>query len=149
MTLMLVGIKAEVKMTRLSDRVMSTRYGKVRGVLVEFPNRHLRTVEAYLGLRYADLNQGGLRFMPPKNPMEKWKGIRVAVEHQPVCPQRAAKNEDFDQRPDGREGQLRNISTFIVKQTEDCLTLNIYVPISGKAKFVYIKVALPALVRSL
>ncbi|XP_050389898.1 neuroligin-4, X-linked isoform X2 [Patella vulgata] len=130
MLVLVLDVGAEVRMTRLSERVMTTRYGKVRGVLVEFPNRHLRTVEAYLGLRYADLNQGGLRFMPPKNPMEKWNGIRVAIEHQPVCPQRKLSDSEMQNSgPDGREGQIRNISSFLLKQTEDCLTLNIYVPI--------------------
>ncbi|XP_059162387.1 neuroligin-4, X-linked-like [Physella acuta] len=115
----------------LSDRIVSTRYGKVRGVLVEFENQLLRRrVEAYYGLRYADLDNGGMRFMPPKNPKENWNGIRVAVDHSPVCPQPIRHERDYSQQlPEGRVTHLRNITPFLSKQMEDCLNLNLHVPI--------------------
>ena len=128
-----------VIMKQLSHRVITTRYGKVRGILVEFPNRHLRPVEAYLGLRYADLDNGGMRFMPPKNPMEKWSGIRVAIKNPTVCPQKTKHEKDLSQfLPDGRVTHLRNITPFLRDQDEDCLTLNLYVPIKGKEVLKYI-----------
>ncbi|GFN74019.1 hypothetical protein PoB_000052500 [Plakobranchus ocellatus] len=117
----------------LSERVMTTRYGKVRGVLVEFPNQHLKPVEAYFGLRYADLDEGAMRFMPPKNPKEQWNKIRVAFKHQPVCPQPTRHEREYSQNvPEGRATHLRNITPFLTEMREDCLTLNLYVPITGE-----------------
>ncbi|CAL1527296.1 unnamed protein product, partial [Lymnaea stagnalis] len=126
-------LNGEVVLKQLSERVITTRYGKVRGLLVEFPNRHLRPVEAYLGLRYGDLDSGGMRFMPPKNPKEMWNRIRVAVKHQPVCPQPRRHEREYSQQlPEGRVAHLRNITPFLTEQKEDCLNLNLYVPIQGR-----------------
>lgn len=62
----------------LSDRVVTTNYGKLRGLRVEFDEENLQQVEAYLGVQYASLHGGALRFMPPTNPMEKWQGVKIA-----------------------------------------------------------------------
>nr|KAG5687437.1 hypothetical protein BaRGS_031765 [Batillaria attramentaria] len=121
---------AIVYLKQMSHRVITTRYGKVRGILVEFPNRHLKPVEAYLGLRYADLERGNMRFMPPKNPKEQWNGVLAAVEQKPVCPQLTRHEREYQHvLPEGRAAHLRNITPFLTEQTEDCLTLNLYVPI--------------------
>ncbi|XP_048246692.1 neuroligin-4, X-linked-like isoform X2 [Haliotis cracherodii] len=111
---------------QLSSSVINTRYGKVRGMLVEFPN-DLRPTIAYLGLRYADLDQGSMRFMPPKSPMERWSGTASAVGNQTACPQPKPLDRDLGV-PEERAARLRNISPFLHNQVEDCLTLNIYVP---------------------
>lgn len=115
---------------QLSSSVINTRYGKVRGMLVEFPN-DLRPTIAYLGLRYADLDQGSMRFMPPKSPMERWSGTASAVGNQTACPQPKPLDRDLGV-PEERAARLRNISPFLHNQVEDCLTLNIYVPTKGK-----------------
>ena len=120
----------------LSERVMTTHYGKIRGILVEFPNPYLKPVEAYLGLRYADHDSGAMRFMPPQNPKDRWNQIRVAIKHQPVCPQpRHNHHDQQDIGPrvsEGRSTHLRNITPFLTDMTEDCLSLNLYVPVSGE-----------------
>ena len=142
------AVSSKVLATQMSARVVTTQYGKLRGVLVtlsnrrlpfststiaiyyhypcqqpaaaafhiyhrhlllllhratgtcHFPhppssfiiithscNRRLPLVEAYLGLQYASLLDGDLRFMPPTSTTEKWDGIRVALRYRPVCPQ--------------------------------------------------------------
>ena len=118
---------------QMSGRVITTRYGKVRGILVEFPNRHLKPVEAFFGLKYADLEKGNMRFMPPKNPKEQWTKIRAAIAQQPSCPQLMRHERDYQNAvPEGRVTHLRNITPFLTEQIEDCLTLNLYVPIPSK-----------------
>lgn len=63
---------------RLSPRVVTTNYGKLRGLLIEFDDPGLQDVEAYLGIQYASLGGSDLRFMPPTNPVEKWDGVKIA-----------------------------------------------------------------------
>ncbi|XP_052830587.1 neuroligin-4, X-linked [Octopus bimaculoides] len=118
-----------VYMRTLSDRVVTTRYGTVRGVMVEFPNRHLKPVDAYLGLPYASLLRGNLRFMPPTSPMEKWTGTRVVLDMSPVCPQKVPDLNDLKGKvPESRYEHYKRIAPLLSKQLEDCLSLNLYVP---------------------
>ena len=116
--------------THMSQTVIETQFGKLRGVLITFPNRNLPHVEAYLSLQYATVLGGELRFMPPTSTLEKWDGIRVALDFRPVCPQRIPKEEDLRKRmPLGRIAHIKKLTAFLEKQNEECLNLNIYVPI--------------------
>lgn len=63
---------------KLSSRVVTTNYGKLRGLSVQFEDSGLQDVEAYLGIQYASLKGSNLRFMPPTNPVEKWDGVKIA-----------------------------------------------------------------------
>jgi len=77
--------------TQMSPYVVETQYGRLRGVLVALPAGVAATgrpsqsrsktvvVEAFLGLQYASLLGGELRFMPPTSSMEKWDGVRPVV----------------------------------------------------------------------
>ncbi|XP_076435747.1 neuroligin-4, X-linked-like [Babylonia areolata] len=126
------GASAIVYRKQMSSRVITTRYGKVRGILVEFPNRHLKPVEAFFGLKYADLEKGNMRFMPPKNPKEQWTKIRAAIQQRPPCPQQPHEQHEKHAQhvpSEGRAAHLRNITPFLSEQQEDCLTLNLYVPV--------------------
>ena len=124
---------ARVYHKQMSPRVISTRYGKVRGVLVEFPNDHLKPVEAFFGLKYADLERGNMRFMPPKNPKEQWTSIRVAIAQRPACPQLLQQEKEYqDAVSAGRVRHVQNFTRFVEEQIEDCLTLNLYVPIPSE-----------------
>lgn len=121
----------------MGPTVISTRYGKLRGILVQFKNSHLRPVESYLGLQYASLRQGRLRFMPPTSPLEKWKGIRTAVNQRGVCPQAPINSSELNKTlPLGRVRYLEGIASIIEKQDEECLTLNVYIPLRGKLYFI-------------
>ncbi|UYV83709.1 Ces3 [Cordylochernes scorpioides] len=92
-----------------SSRVVTTRYGSLRGTLAA-PGPGLSPVEAFLGLAYAAAPVGSLRFMPPVSPAH-WTGVRTAAIPGPPCPHPSA--------PPG--------SNF----SEDCLYLNIYAPATG------------------
>ncbi|ELT99094.1 hypothetical protein CAPTEDRAFT_145251 [Capitella teleta] len=117
----------------MSPRIVQTQYGPLRGVLKTLPNSHLHDVEAYMGLQYASLLNGDLRFMPPTSPMEKWDSVRVAIKFKPVCPQRLPDLVAFERTmPKGRLDHFRRLIPYLEDQAEECLNLNVYVP-TGKA----------------
>lgn len=108
--------------------VITTNYGKIRGVKVTLPNEILGPVEQYLGIPYALAPTGERRFQPPEPPMS-WPGIRNATQFPPVCPQfledRFLLN---DMLPVWFTANLDTVVTYVQEQSEDCLYLNIYVP---------------------
>ncbi|XP_064638758.1 neuroligin-4, X-linked-like isoform X2 [Lineus longissimus] len=127
------GAQGRVYTRDMSPRTIETKYGKLRGMLVEIPNKHLPPVEAYLGLGYASLLGGNLRFMPPTSPMEQWNGVRVAITHRPVCPQKIPTEEELAAKyPKGRMEHFKRLIPFLKDQNEDCLNLNVYVPTRGE-----------------
>ncbi|XP_020507995.1 neuroligin 4 X-linked a [Labrus bergylta] len=108
--------------------VVTTNYGKLRGVKVTLPNEILGPVEQYLGIPYALAPIGERRFQAPEPPMS-WPGIRNATQFAPVCPQfledRFLLN---DMLPVWFTANLDTVVTYVQEQSEDCLYLNIYVP---------------------
>jgi len=141
-------VDAGVVATQLSQRIVTTRYGQQRGILVTLPVSPgvspLPPVEAYLGVDYGSLLGGELRFMPPTSPVTRWDGVRAALKFRPVCPQHvpialtAPLNGDDNtwrngnEMPHRRVEQLKRLKPFLERQNEECLSLNIYVPVIGK-----------------
>lgn len=120
---------------RPSARIVTTKYGAVRGNIVTLPNRNLQQVEVFLGkciysqvghflywfayylllgIPYASPPIGKLRLMPPVTAAH-WAGVKDANRPASACPQIV--------------DQMNNIT-----QQEDCLYLNIFTPISGKIR---------------
>lgn len=129
-------VVGRVYASHMSDTIVETQFGKLRGVLVTLPNKNLPQVEAYLGLQYASVLGGELRFMPPTGSLEKWEGIRVALKYRPVCPQRVPTDDELRKRmPLGRVAHFKRIIPFVEKQSEECLNLNVYVPVRGRFNF--------------
>ncbi|CAG0891939.1 unnamed protein product [Cyprideis torosa] len=62
---------------RLSSRLVSTKYGTLRGVILGQPSIGFDSVEVFLGIPYASPPTGDLRFMPPVSPLP-WPGIIIA-----------------------------------------------------------------------
>jgi Carboxylesterase family len=146
---------AKVIATQLGPRVVETQYGKLRGVLTTLSNRHLPPVDAYYGLQYASVTGSELRFMPPTSPTDKWPGIRVAHNFKPVCPQptsriaRAVADWTAARTSGTGSGshttgfpwirwnarhieRLSRLLPFVERQHEECLYLNVYVPVVGE-----------------
>ncbi|KAL3846952.1 hypothetical protein ACJMK2_017892 [Sinanodonta woodiana] len=121
---------------QLGPSVVSTKYGKLRGALVEFPNTasvQLKPVEAFSGIQYASLRNRGLRFLPPIGPVERWNGIESAWSPRAACPQKVMREKELvDTMPDASLIQTLRIAQFTKSQHEDCLTLNVVVPFRGK-----------------
>lgn len=122
-------VHPKVFATQMSSRIVQTQYGPLRGVLITLPNSHLHDVEAYLGIQYASLLNGDLRFMPPTSPMDKWDDVKVAMKFKPVCPQRLPDLAALQRRiPLGRVDHFERLIPFLEDQAEECLHLNVYVP---------------------
>lgn len=103
-----------------------TRFGNIIGMDVHFRDKNLRSVDIICGFPYASIRRHMLRFMPPVKSLEKWLGNRSFsnVSFHGVCPQ-------------GEFGGFSNWNPYkshTVAQNEDCLSLNLFVPIfKGKA----------------
>ena len=128
----LVEVRAKIFSTQLGPSIVETQYGKLRGMLVTLSNKNLDQVEAYLGLQYAATLGSEMRFMPPSTTTEKWENIRPALQHRPVCPQVVPSLAQLRaMMPTERVEHFRRILPFLEKQSEECLYLNVYVPVRG------------------
>ncbi|XP_066106279.1 neuroligin-4, X-linked isoform X2 [Saccopteryx bilineata] len=108
--------------------VVSTNYGKIRGLRTPLPNEILGPVEQYLGVPYASPPTGERRFQPPEPP-SSWTGVRNATQFAAVCPQHLDERSLLhDMLPVWFTANLDTLMTYVQDQSEDCLYLNIYVP---------------------
>nr|XP_015908220.2 neuroligin-4, X-linked-like [Parasteatoda tepidariorum] len=124
---------------KISSRVVTTKYGSLRGFVKTFPNRQWRPVEIFLGVPYARPPINTLRFMHPVTPAQ-WRGVQQADEFKAVCIQKLPdiKNETeaLKRMPVGRIEYLKRLLPLLKNQSEDCLYLNIYAPATGKLFFI-------------
>ncbi|ESN90650.1 hypothetical protein HELRODRAFT_127551, partial [Helobdella robusta] len=115
--------------------VVKTQSGPVRGLLLSFSSHSLNPVYAYLGIQYASLNGPDLRFMPATTPAEKWTDVRIANQFRPVCPHNSDDSvDDFLLRypmPKSEYDVVKRVREYSKEQTEECLNLNVYVPVKG------------------
>nr|XP_044997381.1 LOW QUALITY PROTEIN: neuroligin-4, X-linked [Jaculus jaculus] len=108
--------------------VVSTNYGKLRGVRAPLPNEILGPVEQFLGVPYAAPPTGERRFQPPEPP-SSWAGVRNATQFAAVCPQHLDERALLhDMLPVWFTANLDTLAAYVQEQSEDCLYLNIYVP---------------------
>ncbi|XP_048379990.1 neuroligin-1-like isoform X6 [Stegostoma tigrinum] len=110
--------------------VVTTNYGKLRGVRKELNNEILGPVVQYLGVPFATPPVGGRRFQPPEAPAS-WSDVRNATQFAPVCPQNIHGMLPEVMLPVWFLSNLDDVATYIQEQSEDCLYLNIYVPIEN------------------
>jgi len=82
-----------------------TTHGKVQGFEDETGSK------VFLGIPYAKPPVGSRRFAPPED-ANKWDTPRQTIEFSPSCPQ---SRDDFE-------------SASLLRQSEDCLSLNIWTP---------------------
>lgn len=71
---------------RYSSRIVETKTGAIRGVILELSSKHLEPVEVFKSVPYAAPPVDKLRFDEPK-PLTPWKGTKLADTFGPVCPQ--------------------------------------------------------------
>ncbi|KAJ6647075.1 Neuroligin-1 [Pseudolycoriella hygida] len=119
---------------RYSSRIVETKSGAIRGVILELNSRHLEPVEAFKAIPYALPPVGNQRFEEPKS-LPPWKGTKLADTFGPVCPQNfpdiTNRTAALMYMPKGRYQYLKRLIPLLVNQSEDCLTLNVYIPGSG------------------
>ena len=68
--------------------VVDTTLGKLRGVTVNFQNRH--TLHAFRGIRYTDAPVNERRFLRAELMNEKWSGVQNATAYGAICIQNPA-----------------------------------------------------------
>ncbi|XP_037336817.1 neuroligin-2a isoform X1 [Pungitius pungitius] len=107
--------------------LVTTNYGKIRGIKKDLNNEILGPVEQYLGVPYATAPIGDRRFQPPEAP-GSWQEIRNATQFAPVCPQNVHGVLPEIMLPVWFTDNLDVAAGYIQNQSEDCLYLNIYVP---------------------
>ncbi|XP_048091914.1 neuroligin-2b isoform X3 [Alosa alosa] len=107
--------------------MVTTGYGKLRGVRKELNNEILGPVEQYLGVPYATPPVGERRFQPPEAP-GSWQEVRNATQFAPVCPQNIHGVLPEIMLPVWFTDNLDAAAAYVQNQSEDCLYLNIYVP---------------------
>uniref|UniRef100_A0AAQ4QL44 Neuroligin 1 n=1 Tax=Gasterosteus aculeatus aculeatus TaxID=481459 RepID=A0AAQ4QL44_GASAC len=111
-----------------NDPVVTTVYGKLRGVKKELNNEILGPVVQFLGVPYAAPPTGERRFQPPEPPAS-WPETRNATHFAPVCPQSIVEGRLPDvMLPVWFTNSMDVVSTYVQDQSEDCLYINIYVP---------------------
>ncbi|XP_051967919.1 neuroligin-1 isoform X3 [Xyrauchen texanus] len=110
------------------DPVVTTAYGKVRGFKKELNNEILGPVIQFLGVPYAAPPTGERRFQPPEPPIP-WSDIRNTTQFGPVCPQILLEGRLPDvMLPVWFTNSIEVVLSYVQDQSEDCLFLNIYVP---------------------
>ena len=115
---------------KLGKRIVHTKYGKMRGIYIVPKDHRLQPVEGFLGVPYARPPVGELRFNPPVTPLA-WEDVKICNETPPVCPQvRPEVNKDII--PLERIKFIKKLTSYLKKQREDCLYMNIYLPYIGK-----------------
>uniref|UniRef100_A0A8C4Y1E4 Carboxylesterase type B domain-containing protein n=1 Tax=Gopherus evgoodei TaxID=1825980 RepID=A0A8C4Y1E4_9SAUR len=110
------------------DPLVTTNFGKIRGIKKELNNEILGPVIQFLGVPYAAPPVGEHRFQPPEPP-SPWSDIKNATQFAPVCPQNIIEGRLPEvMLPVWFTNNLDVVSTYVQDQNEDCLYLNIYVP---------------------
>ncbi|GFW67143.1 neuroligin-4, X-linked [Trichonephila clavipes] len=108
--------------------VICTQGGKVRGKILKLTNG--KEVAAFLGVFFAEPPVGNLRFKAPI-PKAPWEGIYNATSFGPLCAQSKNRSHwDIVMEASGKK-ILRRLGLWDYMQGEDCLNLNIYVPVEA------------------
>ncbi|XP_072255329.1 neuroligin-2 isoform X2 [Pyxicephalus adspersus] len=108
--------------------VVNTNYGKLRGVKKDLNNEILGPVVQYLGVPFATPPIGERRFQPPEAPAS-WTEVRNATTFAPVCPQNLHGMLPGIMLPLWFTENIDVVAGYVQNQSEDCLYLNIYVPL--------------------
>ncbi|XP_029932008.1 neuroligin-2a [Myripristis murdjan] len=124
---LLLSLASCQKMDLSKHPMVTTNYGKLRGIKKDLNNEILGPVEQYLGVPYATAPIGDRRFQPPEAP-GSWQEIRNATQFAPVCPQNVHGVLPEIMLPVWFTDNLDVAAGYIQNQSEDCLYLNIYVP---------------------
>ncbi|KAF5402440.1 Carboxylesterase [Paragonimus heterotremus] len=142
---------------------------RITGLIIHLPLPSLPQVRAFYGIRYASLggSEGAQRILsgsfhsrrdkvngttyPQASPhrfshsvasffYESPQGVQSKTVLAPVCPQPMLDPQMIDHECLSTErDRLKRLKPFLNYQTEDCLTLNIYVPFPDRVNFVYEK----------
>lgn len=106
---------------------------KVRGRKNNLRSYDLKNVEEFRGIFYAKLH---VQFMVSRSPQRSMESFIYATEYRPVCPQRYFNELDLTLMPDRIVERLMNLTKrFTKNQSEQCLSLNVFLPEKGTVAF--------------
>lgn len=120
---------------RIEPRVYYTRYGSCIGTIRPFKVKTLRPVEVLSGFQYASLKGNKMRFIPPASSLEKWLLNRIFSDrsYRGICPQSVNDVKKLKTNSSRQYvNRLRRVEAHLLYKTEDCLILNLYIPVKGK-----------------
>ena len=115
------------------DKIINLKRGSFKGIHVEFPaESNISSVEVYLGVQFASLREGRMRFMPPVSMNRKWTGMREQLSLSDPCEQkiidwRKLLKSEARWTVEKLYRRMADFNTF----SEDCLFVNVYTP-TGK-----------------
>lgn len=112
-TALICGFKAE-------QVLVKTKLGGIQGQVETAINSEKRYA-AFTSVPYAKPPVGNLRFKDPQM-ASAWQGTLEATGKSPQCPQLGLDPQKLTQNPEDLEGQ------------EDCLYLNVYMPLDSKGQ---------------
>ncbi|XP_063708725.1 neuroligin-1-like [Culicoides brevitarsis] len=116
---------------KYSSRIVETRNGRVRGIIVDLERKRLEAVEVFRGIPYGVVPQ---RFHAARD-HDGWNGTLVADKFGAVCPQMFPhmqnKTAALLRMSSLRYDHLKRLIPDLQHQAEDCLNLNVYVPSRG------------------
>ncbi|XP_036604054.1 cocaine esterase-like [Trichosurus vulpecula] len=104
------------------DLIRTTESGQVQGTQISIKGID-KSVNVFLGIPFAKPPVGALRFSPPQPP-DSWSNVRDATAHPPSCL--------HDVTALKRMAMVMKVNVPTTAVSEDCLYLNIYVPVHAK-----------------
>ncbi|KAA8582553.1 hypothetical protein FQN60_006224 [Etheostoma spectabile] len=140
--ILLFSLASSQKLDPSKHPIVTTNYGKIRGIKKDLNNEILGPVEQYLGVPYATAPIGDRRFQPPEAP-GSWQEIRNATQFAPVCPQNVHGVLPEIMLPVWFTDNLDVAAGYIQNQSEDCLYLNVYVPTEDAQQPFFLPSSLP------
>lgn len=120
-----------IQCLKVKPRVISTRYGQCKGMIIHLGG-NLKPVEVFSGFQFASTKGDTMRFIPPVGSLEKWLSVRMfsSRSFRGVCSQTFSKNVDNTSTQYNKH--LKRIEPYTLYSSEDCLNLNLHVPVKGK-----------------
>ncbi|XP_036604057.1 cocaine esterase-like [Trichosurus vulpecula] len=122
LTLGLLGLLIQAPGHHANDLIRTTESGQIQGTQVNIKGID-KGVNVFLGIPFAKPPVGSLRFSPPQPP-DSWSNVRDAASHPPPCLQDPTLLE--------KTANIMKLNITIPASSEDCLYLNIYVPVHAK-----------------
>ncbi|XP_072492061.1 pyrethroid hydrolase Ces2e-like [Notamacropus eugenii] len=122
LTLGVLSVLIQAPGHHADDLIRSTESGRIQGTQISIKGID-KDVNVFLGIPFANPPVGPLRFSPPQPP-DSWSNVRDATSHPPACLQDDVVLEKM--------AKFMKMNMPISDNSEDCLYLNIYVPVHVK-----------------
>uniref|UniRef100_A0A4X2KP73 Carboxylic ester hydrolase n=1 Tax=Vombatus ursinus TaxID=29139 RepID=A0A4X2KP73_VOMUR len=122
LTLEVLGLLIQAPGHHADDFIRTTESGQIQGTQISIKGID-KVVNVFLGIPFAKPPVGALRFSPPQPP-DSWSNVKDATSHPPTCLQDIIILE--------RTAAVMKVNIPFPPNSEDCLYLNIYVPVHAK-----------------